>query len=160
MAHNGHVRCEKGVFTRVISPGVCVHSNRPTCVEGKAVVGRSSPDASSRGDGADGARREIDGAATDPAVPAASATAPASITPLANVPLPESAAIARHQWPAAARLLARLATAEDAGLGDTLYRAIGEKNSERFRRLFKSLMGYDCGCASRRARMNERFPLT
>jgi hypothetical protein len=74
---------------------------------------------------------------------------------------PTSSAVAadRSGWPLAARLLAKLATDADAGLGDTLYRAIGERNSERFSRTYKAVMGHDCGCATRRARMNARFPL-
>ena len=128
-----HVRCGAGVKTGRVSVGVCVHSRRAACVAGKA--GCTAP-----GEAASGGE-------------------PAPVQMSARPTGEKIEALARDQWPAVARLLAGLATADDAGLGDTLYRAIGERNSERFSRTFKALMGYECGCASRRARMNERYPL-
>jgi hypothetical protein len=82
----------------------------------------------------------------------------ADSTPLAQPP-PFTAPVSRDQWPLAARVLAKLATAEDAGLGSTLTRLL---NTGGAGDLFKWAMGVlpgGCGCEKRAEWLDARFPL-
>ena len=67
-------------------------------------------------------------------------------------------------WPILARLLARLRTSDDKGLGDTIARSInliptlrGKPLGDAFKIVMHKL-GKDCGCGDRQAKLNEKYP--
>ena len=66
--------------------------------------------------------------------------------------------MARNLWPMAVVAVARLRKEGDIGLGDTIVHLIGDKNSDRFKRLFHKIVGRTCGCADRQRWLNARFP--
>lgn len=76
----------------------------------------------------------------------------AHAAPAASRPIP------RHQWPKWARMLAKLSTDEDAGLGDTVKRLASHVGGETYKQLRKAI-GWPCGCTTRQAAMNQRYPL-
>jgi hypothetical protein len=67
-------------------------------------------------------------------------------------------AVPREQWPFAARVIAKLATAEDKGVGDTIARVIDPLGGKLFKRWYKRITGHDCGCEDAQARLNMAYP--
>jgi len=65
--------------------------------------------------------------------------------------------VPRSQWPLWAKAIAFLANDDEAGVGDTVKRLIGNYRSEAFKSWHKRTFGFDCGCAKRQKEWNERF---
>jgi hypothetical protein len=63
------------------------------------------------------------------------------------------------QWPLRFRLLAKLATPQDAGLGDVVERIVGPVGGSAFKKWFKLATRRDCGCNQRIQTWNELYPL-
>jgi hypothetical protein len=61
-------------------------------------------------------------------------------------------------WPAQARGIASLRTDQDAGVGDTVHRLSTTIGAKQTTDLVKTLLGWDCGCAKRRAALNAAYP--
>lgn len=61
-------------------------------------------------------------------------------------------------WPIRLRPLKFFARPADRGLGDIIHRLLGPMGRV-YPRLFKRIVGRECGCRSRRARWNRRWPL-
>ncbi len=61
-------------------------------------------------------------------------------------------------WPWLARVLARLRTPEDCGLGDTVARHLDRFGGDAWKRVYEKLMGRRCPCADRQAALNAAFP--
>lgn len=60
------------------------------------------------------------------------------------------------EWPLTARIIRRLRSRDDIGIGDTIHRQLGAPG-----RWFESVaesLGINCGCADRRDWLNRRFP--
>ena len=60
------------------------------------------------------------------------------------------------EWPLTARIIRRLRSADDIGIGDTIHRQLGFPG-----RWFESAaesLGIHCGCTDRRAWLNRRYP--
>lgn len=76
-------------------------------------------------------------------------------TPVPAPPQP----VPRAEWPAWAKGLALLSKAEDAGIGDTVHRVIGDFASEKFSLWHKLIFGTPCQCAARQAQWNQQYPL-
>lgn len=62
------------------------------------------------------------------------------------------------QWPLWARVITRLKSPEDAGVGDTVARLIGEVNSDQFKHWHRRTFGVDCGCDERQQHWNLLYP--
>lgn len=62
------------------------------------------------------------------------------------------------QWPLTARIIAKLRADSDAGLGDTIHRNLDRFGAEAMQWLYKRIIGSDCGCANRQAKLNRMFP--
>jgi len=62
---------------------------------------------------------------------------------------------ARPLW---VKALSMLAKPEDTGLGDTITRVVGIFGGEVFKSWFKKTTGRDCGCDSRAAAFNAKYP--
>jgi hypothetical protein len=77
-----------------------------------------------------------------------------------NVTLPSPPCPARpiSEWPFLARGIARLRTAADAGLGDTIHRNLARFGADALARFYKAITGRPCGCADRQAALNNLFP--
>jgi len=76
---------------------------------------------------------------------------------------PDYAALLREpapvsSWPRPARWLYRLRTPSETGVGDTLARLFSRLGAGRVERLYRSIVGGQCGCADRQAYLNERYP--
>lgn len=67
--------------------------------------------------------------------------------------------VPRAEWPTWAKGLALLSKAEDAGIGDTAHRVIGDFASEKFSLWHKLIFGTPCQCAARQAQWNQQYPL-
>ncbi len=78
-----------------------------------------------------------------------------SLTPVTipTVPPPKP----RTSWPLAARLLAWLMIPEDKGLGDTIERKLGT-GGEIMKKWYRKVIGRECGCGSRKDKLNVLFP--
>lgn len=61
------------------------------------------------------------------------------------------------EWPLFARVLARLKSTADRGVGDTIARLIGPVGGAAFKVWFKRLTGCTCGCTERQEELNKRF---
>jgi len=61
-------------------------------------------------------------------------------------------------WPGWARGVATLRRKEDAGVGDTVHRMIGDTASEVFAKWHLRLFKTPCGCPERRAEWNKLYP--
>lgn len=70
---------------------------------------------------------------------------------------PKTPTVDTDEWPVAARLVARLRARGDRGVGDTIARSLDKLGAKAMKRLYRIIMGADCGCADRQARLNERF---
>ena len=64
-------------------------------------------------------------------------------------------AVPPEKWPIGVRLIAEARKPEDKGVGDTIHRLI-PKADELI--AWMKRIGIDCGCADRRAALNQRFP--
>lgn len=62
------------------------------------------------------------------------------------------------EWPWLARAVAKLKTADDKGLGDTIHRNLARFGADAMSRLYKKITGHDCGCGDRQAKLNRMFP--
>lgn len=62
------------------------------------------------------------------------------------------------KWPAWAKELATDRQPNDIGLGDTMVHVIGDERSEKFKAMFREKLGKSCGCDSRQAWLNAKFP--
>ena len=83
-----------------------------------------------------------------------SKTAPHFVTayePPPKIPVP------REEWPLWAKGIALIGSSEDKGVGDTIYRVIGDENSETFKTWYRKIFGKDCSCATRRWLWNELY---
>lgn len=89
-----------------------------------------------------------------PKVPRAGAPS-ATVRP----PPPPAQPVPREKWPLWAKGLARLATSEDAGIGDVVERLARASGAKSLVEFAKSLGAPDCGCADRKATWNAEFPL-
>ena len=67
------------------------------------------------------------------------------------------AAIPRERWPLVVRAIAKLASPGDAGIGDTIHRHLDRFGADAMARLYTRIIGQDCGCDSRRARLNGMY---
>ena len=63
--------------------------------------------------------------------------------------------ISRDKWPIGVKLIAEARKPGDTGVGDTVHRLI-PKADELI--AWMKRIGIDCGCADRRASLNQRFP--
>lgn len=61
------------------------------------------------------------------------------------------------EWPAWAIALSILKSEADAGVGDTVERLIGARNSDRFKAWYKEKFGRDCGCSFRKDQWNMLY---
>ena len=80
------------------------------------------------------------------------------IVPAAKTPPPVIEAIPRDEWPLRVKAFALLRTDADAGVGDTAQRIAGKFGGEWLKAKYKELMGENCGCENRQARMNRKYP--
>ncbi len=60
-------------------------------------------------------------------------------------------------WPRRIRLVARLRTSADRGVGDTLERLAGGFG-RAFKRMHRLIFGRACGCEARRDQLNRTYP--
>jgi hypothetical protein len=79
---------------------------------------------------------------------------PSAVRPSRHSPV----AVPRSQWPLAARAIAKLARTEDRGVGDTIARIIDPAGGALLKRWYKRIVGNECGCADRQARLNAIYP--
>lgn len=70
--------------------------------------------------------------------------------------IPPPAAIPRSKWPAHIAAVAKFASPEDTGVGDTIERLAGGAG-KLFAAMFKALTGQDCGCGGRKDALNTRY---
>jgi hypothetical protein len=63
-----------------------------------------------------------------------------------------------RDWPFLARGIARLRTAADEGLGDTIHRNLARFGADALARFYEAITGHPCGCADRRSALNNLFP--
>lgn len=68
------------------------------------------------------------------------------------------AAIPRSEWPRAVCILEWFRRKGDNGVGDTLARILGVAGGEAWKKAYKRIMGEDCGCADRQAKLNGKYP--
>lgn len=61
------------------------------------------------------------------------------------------------QWPLAARVIHKLRSPEDKGIGSTIARVIDPAGGVLLKRLYKRIVGKDCGCGDRAARLDAMF---
>ncbi len=66
---------------------------------------------------------------------------------------------APRRWPFGIRWLKILAKSSDRGVGDIMARVIGLFGGDAFKSWLKKTIGKDCGCDSRQASLNARWPL-
>lgn len=62
-------------------------------------------------------------------------------------------------WPTGMRILLKLSTPEDKGMGDVIARVVGRIGGNHFKVWYKSVFGKDCGCDLRQEFYNIRYPL-
>jgi hypothetical protein len=63
-----------------------------------------------------------------------------------------------ERWPFAFKVLAKLATPEDQGIGDVIDRMVGPIGGSAFKVWHKLATGHDCGCGARKQILNARYP--
>lgn len=63
------------------------------------------------------------------------------------------------EWPIWAKTLKAMAKPEDKGIGDVVYRMIGDEKSEAFEAWHLATFGKPCDCTARRERWNRLYPL-
>ena len=63
-----------------------------------------------------------------------------------------------EQWPWFARAITQLASVEDKGLGDTIHRHLARFGADAVTKVYRRLVGKDCGCKDRQERLNRLFP--
>lgn len=71
---------------------------------------------------------------------------------------PQPVADLKESWPWWARQIAKRATPEDKGVGDTAARLIGAVGGDAFKSGFEALTGTNCGCDARQESLNVQFP--
>jgi len=71
----------------------------------------------------------------------------------------ETQAIARpiSEWPMTARIIAKLRSPEDGGIGDTIHRHLSRFGADAMTRLYTRIVGTACGCSDRQERLNQLF---
>lgn len=75
-----------------------------------------------------------------------------------TTPRPEPLeAVPEKDWPWTAWAVARLRHPDDTGLGDTIARNLFRFGADAFKRLFKRIVGKDCGCDRRREKLNQLY---
>jgi hypothetical protein len=62
-------------------------------------------------------------------------------------------------WPIALRGLRLFAKPGDRGAGDIIARVLGPIGGNVFKKWWKKATGRNCGCNSRQAKLNRRYPL-
>ena len=67
-------------------------------------------------------------------------------------------ALPEKEWPFWAKAIAIVRSTDDAGVGDTAHRIIGDFASEQFSAWHQTILGEPCKCPERQAEWNERFP--
>ncbi len=67
-------------------------------------------------------------------------------------PVPE------EKWPLRIKIIAKMRKDKDIGIGDTIESFIGNSNSEKYKELYKEIMGEDCGCNDRKIKLNIKYP--
>lgn len=90
-----------------------------------------------------------------PGAPAATTAKPLVVRPSVPVAACDDD---RSSWPLVARLLAKMATPEDAGLGDVLQRQLSKLGGEWYKKTLAKL-SLSCGCEKNQAALNKKFPL-
>lgn len=76
----------------------------------------------------------------------------------ANVDPALFTAVPKSRWPLVVRAIAKLSSKTDAGVGDTIQRHLERFGADAMKRLYTRITGHDCGCDSRRARLNGLYP--
>lgn len=56
-----------------------------------------------------------------------------------------------------AKTISLVKTNKDVGIGDTVLRTIGNANSVKFKKWYKTLFGKTCGCSRRHGEWNARY---
>jgi hypothetical protein len=69
-----------------------------------------------------------------------------------------SVVVPRGKWPLIAKIIAKMRSEEDTGIGDAIARHLARFGAEGMKRVYKRLTGSDCGCGNRQAALNQRFP--
>jgi hypothetical protein len=83
---------------------------------------------------------------------------PAPSTGSGQAPAPDVQPIPFEHWPFAFKVLAKLATPEDQGIGDVIERIVGPIGGGAFKSWYKLATGHDCGCGARKQILNARYP--
>jgi hypothetical protein len=65
---------------------------------------------------------------------------------------------AAERWPVWAKLVARLRSPADTGVGDTLAWIVGPVGGDAYKKWFLDTFGKSCGCEERQEKLNEIFP--
>lgn len=71
---------------------------------------------------------------------------------------PYDPSMPREKWPLAARIIAKLATTEDRGVGDTIARVIDPLGGSVYRRWYRRITGSECSCTDRQGKLNAMYP--
>jgi len=61
------------------------------------------------------------------------------------------------EWPMTARIIAKLRSPEDGGIGDTIHRHLSRFGADAMTRLYTRIVGTTCGCSDRQERLNQLF---
>lgn len=78
--------------------------------------------------------------------------------PLQTTYLTAPSPVPPADWPLRAKAVAKLRKKAEAGVGDTIARLIGERNSALWEKAVIAITGKPCRCKGRRARLNRLFP--
>lgn len=62
------------------------------------------------------------------------------------------------EWPMLARIIRRMRSTEDRGVGDTVARMLSYFGAKSMSEMYERIMGKPCGCGDRQARLNAFFP--
>ena len=79
---------------------------------------------------------------------------PPQAAPVTILPMP------RDRWPLWAKGVALRATPEDTGIGDVVERLAIKSKAKNIVEFAKAMGLPDCGCADRKLRWNQEYPLT
>lgn len=72
-------------------------------------------------------------------------------------PPPPVQAVA-EPWPFWARMVQKMATSTDAGVGDTIARVIGPLGGDAWKTWYTKITGHSCGCEERQEVLNQLYP--
>jgi len=77
--------------------------------------------------------------------------------PDAPMPSPPAPPKPIAEWPMTARIIAKLRSPEDGGIGDTIHRHLSRFGADAMTRLYTRIVGTTCGCSDRQERLNQLF---